>query len=62
MWNGEKMEITNLTDADEIRIVSSDTFKVINGHPHFDTKYDTIKAKPAAQEYIRHTYREGWAL
>lgn len=62
MWNGENMEITNLTDTDEIRVVSSDKFTVINGHPHFDTKYETMKAKPAAQEYIRHTYREGWAL
>lgn len=62
MWNGENMEITNLTDTDEIRVVSSDKFTVINGHPHFDTKYETMKAKPAAQEYIRHTYREGWTL
>jgi len=62
MWDGENMEITNITDADEIRIVSSDKFTVINGHPHFDTKYEKMKAKPAAQEYIKHTYREGWAL
>jgi len=62
MWDGANMEITNLTDADEIRVVTSDKFKVINGHPHFDTQYDTMKAKPAAQEYIRHTYREGWTL
>ena len=61
-WDSEKMMIPNISDADEIRIVTTDKFTVINGHPHFDTKYATMKAKPAAEEYIRHTYREGWTL
>ena len=56
------MKITNISDDDEIRVVTSDKFTVIDGHPHFDTKYATIKAKPAAEEYIKHTYREGWSL
>ncbi|HNX43773.1 MAG TPA: Gfo/Idh/MocA family oxidoreductase [Bacteroidales bacterium] len=61
-WDGEKMMIPNISPDDEIRVVSTDKFTVINGHPHFDTKYDTIKAKPASEEYIRHTYRQGWSL
>jgi predicted dehydrogenase len=61
-WDAEKMMIPNISDDDEIRVVTTDKFTVINGHPHFDTKYATIKAKPAAEEYIRHTYREGWKL
>ena len=61
-WDGKNMRITNISDEDEIRVVSSDEFAVINGHPHFNTEYATIKAKPAAEEYIRHTYREGWSL
>ncbi len=61
-WDGENMKITNISDEDEIRVVTSDKFTVINGHPHFDTQYATIKAKPAAEEYIRHKYREGWEL
>jgi hypothetical protein len=56
------MVIKNISDADEIRVVTTDKFNVIDGHPHFDTQYATIKAKPAAEEYIRHTYREGWSL
>ncbi len=62
LWDGENMRVTNINADDQIRVVSSDKFTVINGHPHFDTKYDTIDAKPAAEEYVRHTYREGWKL
>jgi len=61
-WDGDNMQITNISNDDEIRVVTTDKFDVINGHPHFDTKYATIKAKPAAEEYIRHTYRQGWKL
>jgi len=61
-WDAERMIIPNVDDGDEIRVVTTDKFTVINGHPHFDTQYATIKAKPAAEEYIRHSYREGWKL
>ena len=62
IWDGENMKITNISDEDEIRVVTSDKFNVIDGHPHFDTQYETIKAKPAAEEYIKHKYREGWEI
>ncbi len=62
LWDGENMKITNISNEDEIRVVSSDKFTVISGHPHFDTQYTTMKAKPAAEEYIKHQYREGWEL
>ena len=61
-WDGENMRFLNIADTDEIRVVTSDKFQVINGHPHFDTKHTAINAKQAAEEYIRHTYREGWTL
>ena len=61
-WDGKNMQITNISDADEIRTVTSDKFNVIEGHPHFDTKYATTNAKQAAEEYIKHTYRNGWSL
>jgi predicted dehydrogenase len=62
LWDGKNMRITNISDDDEIRVVTSDKFTVIEGHPHFDTQYATMKAKPAAEEYIKHTYRKGWTL
>ena len=61
-WDGEKMEITNIGDNEEINIVTSDNFTVIDGDPKFDTRYTKINAKEAAKEYIRHNYREGWKL
>lgn len=61
-WDGEKMKFTNISETDEIRVVTSDKFEVIEGHPHFDTQTTTINAKQAAEEYIKHTYREGWSL
>jgi len=62
LWNGENMKFLNISDTDEIRVVTSDKFEIINGHPHFDTQHATINAKQAAEEYIKHTYREGWSI
>jgi len=62
MWDGENMRIKNISESDEIRVVTTDKFNVIEGHPHFDTQFATIKALPAAEEYIKHNYREGWKL
>jgi len=61
-WDGENMRFTNISNTDEIRIVKSDKFEIIDGHPHFDTQHDTMNAKQAAEEYIRHTYRQGWSI
>jgi hypothetical protein len=61
-WDGENMRFTNISDTDEIKIVKSDKFTIIDGHPNFDTKHDTMNAKQAAEEYIKHTYRAGWSL
>jgi len=40
----------------------SDDFKVVDGHPTFDKKYQTFNALKSAEQYIKHTYREGWSL
>lgn len=61
-WDGENMKITNINDNEEINIVTSDKFTVVDGDPKFNTQYTKINAKEAAQEYIKHNYREGWAL
>ncbi|MEL7118910.1 MAG: Gfo/Idh/MocA family oxidoreductase [Bacteroidota bacterium] len=59
-WDAENMRITNISSSDEIRVVTSDTFTVIDGDPKFETKYATINAKEAAESYIKREYREGW--
>ncbi len=61
-WDGPNMRFTNISAADQLRVVKSDAFSVIEGHPHFDTKYVTLPALETVEEYIRHNYREGWNL
>lgn len=61
-WDGRNMQFTNISDSDEIRVITSDSFDVVDGDPKFDTKRTTINAKEAAEEYIKHNYRKGWSL
>ena len=60
-WDAENMKITNISDTDEIRVVTTDSFTVIDGDPKFDTQYANLNAKEAAESYIKKTYREGWS-
>jgi hypothetical protein len=62
-WDGQHMRFTNISDSEAVKIIKSDKFTVIDGHPHFDTQYtDPINAKAFAEELIRHNYREGWTI
>ena len=60
LWDGKNMQFTNIGTNEKIRVVTSNKFEVVNGDPKFDTKYDTIPALATAEEWIRHTYRDGW--
>ncbi|MDR1582286.1 MAG: hypothetical protein LBS55_03345 [Prevotellaceae bacterium] len=53
-WDGLNMRITNLAPSDEI--------KLSNGIPKQEPRTLSLNAIQAAEEYIRHTYREGWSL
>ena len=53
-WDGQNMRITNLSDTDVINVT--------NGIPKQEPRQVTLNAKQAAEEYIRHTYRQGWSL
>ncbi|MBI5010825.1 MAG: gfo/Idh/MocA family oxidoreductase, partial [Bacteroidia bacterium] len=61
-WDGENMRFTNISQKEELKIMVSDDFKVVDGHPTFDKKHQTFNASESAQQYIKHTYREGWSL
>ncbi len=61
-WDAENMRITNISPTEELQVVTKDEFKVIEGHPHFNTEYATFNALEAASGYIKHSYREGWGL
>jgi hypothetical protein len=61
-WNGEKMEFTNISDADNVRLTISDNFTIIDGDPKFDRPNITLNAKEFATGMVKHTYRKGWTL
>ena len=61
-WDGENMKFTNISPTEELKIVKSDDFKVVDCHPTFDKKYETFNALENAGKYIIHEYRVGWSL
>jgi len=61
-WNGEKMEFTNITADDKVRLTISDNFTIIDGDPKFDRPNITINAREFASEMIKHNYRAPWSL
>jgi hypothetical protein len=61
-WDGENMHFTNISQEEELKIMTTDDFKVIDGHPTFNNKYKTFNALESANSYIKHKYREGWSL
>ena len=60
VWDEENMRITNISDTDEISVVTTDKFDIIDGDPKWNTKYTKINAKQAASEYVKRAYRAGW--
>ncbi|MGW8315872.1 MAG: gfo/Idh/MocA family oxidoreductase, partial [Bacteroidales bacterium] len=62
-WDGENMEFTNISDSEELRMVLSDDFEIIDGDPKFRTKWtEPFNAKQFARELVKHNYREPWKL
>jgi hypothetical protein len=62
-WDGEKMEFTNITDSETVKICVEDAFSITDGHPTFKKKWtEPMSAKQFASEMIKHNYREGWSL
>ena len=62
LWNAEKMQFDNISAVDELNIVTSDEFSVIDGHPTFNKQFAKSNALESANGYIKHKYREGWNL
>jgi hypothetical protein len=63
LWDGVKMEFTNIGDDEKLRIVMEDNFTVTDGHPTFNKKWtQPFSAKEFAAEMVKHKYRDGWSL
>ena len=62
-WDGEKMQFTNISDDETLRICIEDAFSIKDGHPTFAKKWtDPMNAKQFAAEMIKHKYRDGYSL
>jgi len=62
-WDGPNMKFTNITDAEQIKIVVEDKFSIHDGHPTFDKVFtQPVPASQFAAELIKHTYRAPWTL
>jgi hypothetical protein len=61
-WDGKDMRFTNIGPDDTLRVVEHEGFSLKNGQPVFDTQYVELNAYEAVNEYIKHSYREGWDL
>ena len=61
-WDGENMRFTNISPTDKIKIVTVDDFKVIDGDPRFDRRFEEYNALEMANEWINHTYKNGFSL
>ena len=56
------MRFTNISPNDKIKIVTQDDFKVIDGDPRFDRRFAEFNAAEMAEEWIKHTYQNGFSL
>lgn len=61
-WDGENMRFTNISPSDKVRIVTLDEYSVIDGNPKFNRQFTDFNAKDIAEEWIKHTYENGFTL
>ena len=56
------MRFTNISENDKVKIVNYDAFQVIDGDPRFDRRFAEFNAREMAEEWIKHTYHNGFTL
>ncbi len=61
-WDGENMKFTNISESDKIKIVTVNDYSVIDGNPRFDKQFEEFNALEMANEWINHTYENGFTL
>ena len=61
-WDGDNMQFTNISNTDKIKIVTVDNYEVIDGNPKFDRRFEEFNALEMANEWIKHTYHNGFDL
>jgi hypothetical protein len=63
IWDGPKMEFTNIRSNEEVKFCLDTGLKIEDGNPSFNRTYTKpVNAKEFAADLIKHNYREGWSL
>lgn len=62
LWDGDNMTFTNISSNDKIKVVSVDEFNVVDGNPSFNRQHIEMNALEVANEWIKHTYHNGFSL
>ena len=63
IWDGKKMKIKNIGPDDKLKFRKQpDGFTDDIGKRFAEPEWEEFSAQEIANEWIKHTYREGWAL
>ena len=60
IWDGPNMRFTNIGANDTLRIMTKNNFEIEDGDPQFNKDFITVPAREKVEEWIRHSYRQGW--
>lgn len=60
IWDGPNMQITNIDFNDMLKILTKNEFTISNGIPKLNKEYASLVAHETVEEWIRHSYRQGW--
>ena len=61
-WDGDNMQFTNIGADETMQVTKHNGFAMVNGLPQWETERVELNALESVQEYIKHSYREGWDL
>ena len=63
VWDGKKMKFKNIGPGDTIKFRKQpDGFTDDIGKRFAEPEWEELSAEEIANEWIKHTYREGWEL
>lgn len=61
-WDAGNMKFTNIGPGEQLEVPKMENVRLVDGLPVYDSKQISLPALETAEEYVRHSYREGWML
>ena len=60
LWDHANIRFTNIGYSDQIKLLVENNFEIVKGDPKFQNDSVTLSAQETSEEWIRHSYRQGW--